>query len=374
MSLPTPSHPPVSARVRVAPTPRSGSAQRPDLHARLDGLSVQSRLLLDALTRAAQTGQPCPSNFALMDALDLSSPDGVRKHMDALRAAGLISVDSSGQRRRVTLRAHGIRTDWSRTSGHVRAGATFSESWDNGVDAILLKLADQGLELATIATRLGRTPSSVRHRLRRLRALRRAREEADGTGSVDSGQSTTPPAESAPPPVTCPSPPVVSRDPGPMRRDLITNDPERPAHECAQIAAFLAAGKGRKVPPAYAGEVRGAEPLAGIAPISPLARRVLMALDNTARPARMLSVRADVDPLLMPEALHELRNAGLVHQGRRRRRGEPAGGLPVFARAPGAAEVLATLGLDPARPPMDRKGGVRRRHVRSPAPTFVAVS
>ncbi|MBB4287947.1 hypothetical protein [Roseospira goensis] len=271
-------------------------------------------------------------NFALMDALDLASPDGVRKHLGQLRAAGLIDWESDGQRRRVTILESGARTAWSRSGGHARAGAAYSDGWGNGSDTILLRLADAGLDLSTMATRLGRTPSSVRHRLRRLRAHQ----------GPDEGAAAPTPAAAVPPPRTAPPAPC---DPGPMRRDVITTDPDRPAHECAQIAAFLAAGKGRKLPPAYAGPVRGATPLTGVAPISPLARRALLALDDTPRPLRTLAARAGLDPLLMPEALHELRTAGLASQRRARHPGDPAGGVPVYARTPATAGAVAALGL-----------------------------
>jgi len=301
-------------------------------------LPPQTRHLLDLLARAADAGAPCPSNFALMDALDLASPDGVRKHLAALRDAGLVRVESEGQRRRVTLLRSGTRTDWSRASGHARAGAAFSDGWGNGSDAILLRLADEGLDLATMATRLGRTPSSVRHRLRRLRAGR----------ATQPSQSVA--TEDTRPPPAPPRPASVARDPGPMRRDVITNDPDRPANERSQIAAFLAAGKGRKVPPAYAGEVRGGTPLTGVAPISPMARRALLALGDTPMPARDLAVRARLDPLLVPEVLHELRGAGLVirHRTSPASDGAQAAGPPRFARTPEALTLIETLGLKTA--------------------------
>ncbi|MQX38289.1 ArsR family transcriptional regulator [Roseospira navarrensis] len=299
-------------------------------------LPMQARLLFDRLLRAAGTGAPCPSNFALMDALDLASPDGVRKHMEVLRRAGLIAVESDGQRRRVTILETGARTDWSRAGGHARAGAAYSDGWGNGSDAILVRLAEEGLDLATIATRLGRTPSSVRHRLRRLKAAGRVAEASVGEASAPAAR---PPAA-----------PVRRREPGPMRRDLVTNDPDRPEHERDQIAAFLAAGKGRKVPPAYAGEVRGGTPLTGQAPISPLARRVLLALDDTPRPAAELAFRAGLDPLLMPETLHELGRADLAtrHAGRGPR--APGGAAPArFTQGPEAGAAILAMGLETAR-------------------------
>jgi hypothetical protein len=296
-------------------------------------LPVQARTMLDLLTKAAEDGAPCPSNFALMDALNLASPDGVRKNLALLRQAGLIAVDSEGQRRRITLRETGARTDWSRTSGQARAGAAYAEGWGNGSDAILLRLADEGLDLTTMATRLGRTPSSVRHRLRRLRA------------STDPLPHPQPPAKAAVSPARPDAPVGDVPDPGPMRRDLITNDPERPDNERAQIDAFLAAGRGRKVPPAYAGEVRGGRALTGVAPISAMARRVLLALEDTPRTARDLSVSARVDPLLMSEILQELQGAGLIERRRARR---PATGTPAetrVVRTPRAITMIETLGL-----------------------------
>jgi DNA-binding transcriptional ArsR family regulator len=311
---------------------------------------VQARLLLDLLIRAAGTGAPCPSNFALMDALDLASPDGVRRHMAALRAGGFIALESSGQRRRVTILATGARTDWSRAGGHARAGAAYSDGWGNGSDAILLRLAAEGLDLATMAARLGRTASSVRHRLRRLRAAGAVRDTASETAS-----------DMRAPPVQVSAGPA--RDPGPMRRDIVTTDPDRPADETAQIAAFLAAGKGRKVPPAYVGEVRGGDPLCGLAPISPLARRVLLVVDDTPRTAAELAFRARVDPLLMPEILHDLREADVIVQIRPRSRRGPDAGAFRYTRGPEAGGMILALGLETARPPRPR-----RNVVPAPAP------
>ncbi|SDD61421.1 hypothetical protein [Rhodospira trueperi] len=294
--------------------------------------------MLGLLIEAAQDGAPCPSNFALMDALNLASPDGVRKNLALLRQAGLIAVESEGQRRRITLLETGARTDWSRASGHARAGAAYAEGWGNGSDAILLRLADEGLDLATMATRLGRTPSSVRHRLRRLRAI------------TDAALSPPVPEPSAAPTVRSASPDAEVPDPGPMRRDLITNDSERPDDERAQIAAFLAAGRGRKVPPAYAGEVRGGRPLTGVAPVSAMARRVLLALEDTPRTARDLSVRARVDPLLMSEILQELQGAGLIERHRAQRRPANTPTETRVVRTPRAIAVIKALGLDETRP------------------------
>lgn len=299
-------------------------------------LPLQARALFAILSRAAAAGEPCPSNFALMDALDLASPDGIRKHLGQLRAAGLVRVESSGQRRRVEIRATGQRTDWSRANGHARAGAAFSDGWGNGSDALLLRMAAQGLDLSTMATRLGRTTSSVRHRLRRLRAAGKVARHTDGDAP-----EPTPMAKAEPR-----TPEKV--DPGPVRRDIVTNDPNRPASETAQIAAFLAQGGGHKLPPAYAGEVRGATPLDGIAPISPRARRVLRTLDGRPQPARALALAARIDPLMMPEILHELRTAGLVRRQpsatRSLRRADAA---PGYARTQAGAAMLTALGLTP---------------------------
>ena len=314
--------PPVSADHRPALPPSSLAPS---------SMPPQARILFDRLARAADRGEPCPSNFALMDALDLASPDGIRKHMGQLRAAGLVRVESAGQRRRVEIVASGRRTDWSRSGGNARAGAMFSDGWGNGSDALLLRMAAQGLDLATMATRLGRTASSVRHRLRRLRAA----------GRIESPAAEVLP-ESAPSPPTAPA---ALPDPGPMRRDVVTTDRDRPTAETAQIAALLARGGGRKVPPAYAGEVRGATPLAGIAPISPRARRVLRSLDeNHPRPARVVALTARLDPLLMPEVLHELKTAGLAvrHAGAATRRNRADAG---YARTPAGTALARALGL-----------------------------
>jgi DNA-binding IscR family transcriptional regulator len=294
-------------------------------------LPPQARILFDRLAHAAERGEPCPSNFALMDALDLASPDGIRKHMGQLRAAGLVRVESAGQRRRVEIVATGHRTDWSSSGGNARAGAMFSDGWGNGSDALLLRMAAQGLDLTTMATRLGRTTSSVRHRLRRLRAA----------GRVESPAAEVQP-ESAPSP---PAAPTAPPDPGPMRREVVTNDRDRPAAETAQIEAFLARGGGRKVPPAYVGEVRGATPLAGIAPISPRARRALRKLDEQQpRPARAVALSARLDPLLMPEVLHELKTAGLAvrHAGTSGGRNRADAG---YARTPAGTALARALGL-----------------------------
>jgi predicted transcriptional regulator len=296
--------------------------------------------MLDLLIEAAEEGAPCPSNFALMDALNLASPDGVRKNLALLRQAGLIAVESEGQRRRITLLETGARTDWSRASGHARAGAAYAEGWGNGSDAILLRLADEGLDLATMATRLGRTPSSVRHRLRRLRAA------ADPIPTPRAEPAERPPSTAN----RSGSPVGDVPDPGPMRRDLITNDSERPDDERAQIAAFLAAGHGRKVPPAYVGEVRGGHPLTGVAPISAMARRVLLALEDTPRSVRETSHIARIDPLLMPEVLQELCGAGLIEQRRVRRRVADAPAETRVVRTPRAIAMIETLGLREACP------------------------
>lgn len=310
--------------------PYTADDRAPDPPSRLP---PQARILFDRLARAAEKGEPCPSNFALMDALDLASPDGIRKHMGQLRAAGLVRVESAGQRRRVEIVATGHRTDWSSSGGNARAGAMFSDGWGNGSDALLMRMAAQGLDLATMATRLGRTTSSVRHRLRRLRVA---------------GRVESPAAEVrvAPAPAPSPStPPVAPPDPGPLRREVVTNDRDRPAAETAQIAAFLARGGGRKVPPAYVGEVRGATPLAGIAPISPRARRVLRKLEEQQpRPARAVALSARLDPLLMPEVLHELKTAGLAV-----RHAEASGGRnradDGYVRTPAGTALARALGL-----------------------------
>jgi len=319
----------------------------------LAALPPQARTLFAILSRAAAAGAPCPSNFALMDALDLASPDGVRKHMGQLRDAGLVRVSSSGRRRSVAILTDGRRTAWSRANGHARAGAAFSDGWGNGSDALLSRMAAQGLDLTTMATRLGRTPSSVRHRLRRLRAA----------GKVAPAQTDTPAAAPAAGPARIVRPGKDGQaprplDPGPMRRDIITNDRDRPAGETAQIASFLARGGGRKLPPAYVGEVRGAAPLEGIAPISPRARRILRVMDPARpSPARVLALAAGVDPLLMPEILHELRTAGLVRRqgpGAGRRSHAPA---PGYARTDAGAAMLNALGLAPAPAPAGPPAG-----------------
>ncbi|KAA5606174.1 hypothetical protein F1188_07035 [Roseospira marina] len=291
--------------------------------------------MLDLLMRAAGTGAPCPSNFALMDALDLASPDGVRKHLAILQEHGVIALESAGQRRRVTLLATGARTDWSRTSGHARAGAKYCDGWGNGSDAILLRLADAGLDLATMATRLGRTPSSVRHRLRRLRAAGAARRP--------------PEADPIPMRATAAAPPSPSAAPRPLRRDVVTHDPDRPADESAQIAAFLAAGRGRVLPPAYVGAVRGGTPLTGQAPISALARRVLLVLEDTPRSAAELAFQARLDPLLMPEILRDLADAALVTRHASRRRGGLHPVEPRYSAGPRADAMIEALGLAEAR-------------------------
>jgi len=340
--------PPTANHSNPAPGLSTRAVSSPDISASTPtgaataALSVQSRQLLDLLMRAAGTGAPCPSNFALMDALNLASPDGIRKHLATLRSGGFIAMESSGQRRRVTILTTGARTGWSRSGGHARAGAAYCDGWGNGSDAILLRLAEEGLDLSTMATRLGRTPSSVRHRLRRLRA-----HDAAATSPApepDSGPNSSP--DSGPDQPT--SPPVPS-DPGPMRRDIVTTDANRPTGERDQIAAFLAAGKGRKLPPAYVGEVRGGPPLIGLAPISPLARRVLLVLDDTPRPAAEIAFRARIDPLLMPEILHDLRSAGLADQHRSRTPGGPPGGTLHFTRGPEADATIIALGLQTAR-------------------------
>jgi len=331
--------PPTADRSSPAPGLSSRAVPPPDTStgAATATLPVQSRQLLDLLMRAAGTGDPCPSNFALMDALNLASPDGIRKHLAILRRGGFIAIESSGQRRRVTILTTGARTGWSRSGGHARAGAAYCDGWGNGSDTILLRLAEEGLDLSTMATRLGRTPSSVRHRLRRLRAH-------------DAAEAAPPTPDSAPNsgPIRPASAPVPS-DPGPLCCDIVTNDANRPIRERDQIAAFLAAGKGRKLPTAYAGEVRGGAPLTGLAPISPLARRVLLVLDETPRPAADLAFRARIDPLLMPEILHDLRGAGLADQRRSRTPSGPPGGTLQFTRGPEADATIIALGLQAAR-------------------------
>lgn len=301
-------------------------------------LSVQARVLLMTLAEAASTGAPCPSNFALMDALDVASPDGVRKAMEALRAAHLIDLETQGQRRRVTIRATGARTDWSRGRGHPRAGAAYAGGWENGQDAALLRLAREGLDLATMAARLGRTVSSVRHRLRRLRAACAAPAPSPITSPItspgtaratDGGAGVAVRSAHAPGPAT----------PSPVQRHIVTTA-DRPEAERAQIAAFLAAGKARKLPPAYAGEVRGGRSLAGIAPISPLARRLVLAMDGRFRSSGALAARGRLDPLLMPELLHEARTAGLVETRR-------AGGQALYRRTAEAGSALKAMGLAP---------------------------
>jgi len=294
------------------------------------------------LNKAANAGAPCPSNFALMDALDVASPDGVRKAMDALRAAGLIDLETQGQRRRVTIRAHGARTDWSRGRGHPRTGAAYADAWENGQDAILLRLSREGLDLATMADRLGRTVSSVRHRLRRLRAAGAAGHPIPSPAIAlppVGGGSAAARAVDASGPAALP----------PVQRHIVTTT-DRPAAEQAQIAAFLAAGKARKLPPAYVGEVRGGCSLKGIAPISPLARRLLLAMDERFRSSGDLAARGRLDPLLMPELLHEARTAGMVAARQR-------GGKVVYRRMPEAVPALRAMGVLPADASAKPPGG-----------------
>jgi|GEM_PF-2311587 len=312
-----------STSLDAQPLPGTGAAEEAPSSSE-PRVPVSARRMLTDLSRAAEAGVPCPSNFALMESLDLASPDGVRKAMEALRTAGLIIVETEGQRRRVTIRATGARTDWSRGRAHPRAGAAFVGGWENGQDAILLRLAREGLDLATMATRLGRTPSSVRHRLRRLRAT-----GAEAGPARDSGPLPRPESKPDRASAAAPLPPVQTH---------IVTTADRPETERAQIAAFLAAGKARKLPPAYAGEVRGGCCLSGIAPISPLARRLVLAMDDCFRTPGDLSARGRLDPLLVPELLDEARDAGLAVQMR-------VHGRTRFARAQGAVAALKAMGV-----------------------------
>ncbi|MBB4265116.1 hypothetical protein [Roseospira visakhapatnamensis] len=359
--MPLSAFPSVPVHVSASPSPRAAGtgAASPSASSGRGGvlaLPVQARVLLADLMRAAEAGAPCPSNFTLMDCLGVASPDGVRKAMETLRTAGLITLETEGQRRRVTIRASGARTDWSRGRGHSRAGAAYADGWENGQDAILLRLAREGLDLATMATRLGRTPSSVRHRLRRLRAagagaspepavapLPAAADPADPADPAGAGGGTCGTrgeAGAAPVPLS------------PVQRHIITTA-DRPEAERAQIAAFLAAGKVRKLPPAYAGEVRGGRSLAGVAPVSPLARRLLVTMDGRARGTGDLAARGRLDPLLMPELLRELSDAGLI-TGRRRN------GCMMYRRPPESEPALRAMGLTR---PTEREdaGGARPR-------------
>ncbi len=334
---------PASGVESLAPAPGDLSARG---CARGRVLSVQARVLLMTLAEAAANGAPCPSNFALMDALDVASPDGVRKAMEALRAAHVIDLETQGQRRRVTIRATGARTDWSRGRGHPRSGAAYAGGWENGQDAALLRLARQDLDLATMAARLGRTVSSVRHRLRRLRAACAAPAPSPVTNPVTSppmdpttGSATTRAAADGADAAARSAKARAPAPPSPLQRHIVTTA-DRPEAERDQIAAFLAAGKARKLPPAYAGEVRGGRSLAGIAPISPLARRLVMAMDGRFRSSGTLAARGRLDPLLMPELLHEARIAGLVETRR-------ADGRVLYRQTAQAGPTLEAMGLAP---------------------------
>jgi len=272
-----------------------------------------------------------------MDALGIASPDGVRKALERLCAGDFIALETDGRRRRVTIRASGARTDWSQGRRHPRAGAAYAGGWENGQDAILLRLAREGLDLATMADRLGRTPSSVRHRLRRLRAAGAVTEDrTPGAASVRSDKPAGPVRTTLD---------VDGRDPGPVQAHIITQA-QRPAAERAQIAAFLAAGKARKMPPAYAGEVRGGTSLAGIAPISPLARRLVLVLEDQGLGAGALAARGRLDPLLMPELLRELCDANLAEASRWQ-------GRLVYRRGSGVEAALRAMGLRTRATPTD---------------------
>ena len=269
-----------------------------------------------------------------MDSLAVQSPDGVRSAFKALEHAGAITVERRGQARRVTIRATGARTTWSRGRGRARPGAAYTDGWETGQDAVLLRLAREGLDLATMADRLGRTPSSVRHRLHRLRAARTAPPTSPTSPTSPQPPAARGRAAKRPATVTAPTPLA------PVQKHIITTA-NRPEAERAQIAAFLAAGKARKLPPAYVGEVRHAVALVGLAPISPLARRLMLSMDGRARCPADLAKRGRLDPQIVPDLLREARDAGLVAACHR-------AGRALYRRAPGAEAALRAMGLTPA--------------------------
>lgn len=68
--------------------------------------------ILEAVTNAAESGAPCPSNAALAAAIGFSSPGSVSYHLGQLEAAGLIRVEMAGRNKRRIHLADGRATGW----------------------------------------------------------------------------------------------------------------------------------------------------------------------------------------------------------------------------------------------------------------------
>lgn len=82
-------------------------------------LSPQAKVILATLKGAATAGRLCPTNDELRELIRSASNSTVHKAMDALEAAGIISVERIGKGRVVTI----IETG-NRTARHPRWGIT----------------------------------------------------------------------------------------------------------------------------------------------------------------------------------------------------------------------------------------------------------
>lgn len=233
----------------LEPRPQPAVCAMPD-----DGLRLYA-----LLTSAAEAGQACPTNVALMDLLGVHCVERVRDLLRGLISSGLIDIETETRCRRVTILASGRRTGWTKPGVRTTLGAASVNDWTPDLDARLLAMAAEGLGHTTIAQRLNRTPSSVRHRLMRLRK----------GGGVTTPQSA---------PELPPALPQARRTPArprtrPVRADIVTTDQNRPQAERDQIAAFLAQrGDSVVVPAMFAAETTSAHDLAPVQDQGRLAR------------------------------------------------------------------------------------------------------
>lgn len=69
--------------------------------------------VLAILKRAAEAGEPCPTNDDIVDEAHLGEASNATAVMNSLREAGLITVVSHGGYRRVIINETGKSTDWT---------------------------------------------------------------------------------------------------------------------------------------------------------------------------------------------------------------------------------------------------------------------